>query len=129
MSQLIETSMKPNNWIVEGVFGSLVESYLPESDMLIWLNIDWATCKDRLLLRGSESHSHMGREQSELGLMKLISWASTYSSRLDDCSFHGHQDLFLKFNGLRFCFNNENSVAAFLEESSFHNVIALEYSQ
>lgn len=113
VSQLIENSFENHSWIVEGVFGSLAERYLPQSDLLIWLDMDWELCKQRLIQRGSESH-HMGREQSELGLRKLIDWASTYHTRNDDCSFQVHQAIFLRFNRLSFHLQHENDVVNFL---------------
>ncbi|MBM4263487.1 MAG: AAA family ATPase [Deltaproteobacteria bacterium] len=81
IEQRIAASKQPASWIVEGVFGELAAMYLDETEVLIWLDIDWQTCKARLEARGSESKRHMNREQSEKGLRDLIEWASHYYDR------------------------------------------------
>ncbi len=118
VSQLIEHSLAQQSWIVEGVFGALAAHYLPDADLLIWLDMEGELCEQRLRQRGSESQLHMGREQSELSLSKLINWASTYRDRRDDCSFHAHQAIFSNFTRLRFCLKNEREVDGFLTELS-----------
>jgi adenylate kinase family enzyme len=116
VSQLIALSLASHSWIVEGVFGSLAADYLHESELLIWLDMDWDLCERRLLLRGSESQQHMGRIQSEAGLKKLTNWASTYHSRNDDCSFQEHQAIFSRFNRLSFHLQHESDVDNFLAD-------------
>src|SRR5688572_27977737 len=64
VEQLIADSKQHPSWIVEGVFGELAERYRDEADLLLWLDLDWPTCRERLLARGSESKQHMGRKQS-----------------------------------------------------------------
>ena len=69
VDRLIEKSKRAPSWIIEGVFGELAERYFSAAEQLIWLDIEWAVCKSRLLARGSESKRHLGREQSEEYLM------------------------------------------------------------
>jgi adenylate kinase family enzyme len=96
---LIGQAKTGHAWIVEGVFGELAERFFDQADFLVWLDMDWTTCRERLIRRGSESKRHMAREQSEEGLRKLIEWASRYYDRNGLCSYVGHKDLFQRFHG------------------------------
>lgn len=97
--RLVEESRAAHSWIVEGVFGELAELYMDQSDLLVWLDIEWDICRKRLLERGSESKKHMSREQSAEGLRKLVEWASHYYDRSGFCSHSGHRELFDRFRG------------------------------
>jgi adenylate kinase family enzyme len=110
VDRLIEESKRTASWVVEGVFGELAERYFAEAELLIWLDIDWETCKTRLLARGSESKRHLGREQSEEGLKRLVDWASHYYDRGDLRSFVGHQSLMEKFPGKTLRLTSEEQV-------------------
>lgn len=110
VDRLIEESKRTASWVVEGVFGELAERYFAEAELLIWLDIDWETCKTRLLVRGSESKRHLGREQSEEGLKRLVDWASHYYDRRDLRSFVGHQSLMEKFPGKTLRLTSEEEV-------------------
>jgi adenylate kinase family enzyme len=110
VDRLIEESKRTASWVVEGVFGELAERYFAEAELLIWLDIDWETCKTRLLARGSESKRHLGREQSEEGLKRLVDWASHYYDRGDLRSFLGHRALMEKFSGKTLRLTSEDEV-------------------
>lgn len=99
-ARIAESKARPR-WVVEGVFGQLAARYLDVADALVWLDIPWKTCETRLRARGSESKAHMNRHQSELGLQKLLLWASAYTTRDGDCSQSGHRQLFESFTRLR----------------------------
>jgi len=127
VSFLVQQTKSADSWIVEGVFGELAERYLDEAAALIWLNLDWETCKRRLEMRGSESKAHMSRIQSEAGLVKLIEWASEYWVRGDSRSFHGHERIFENFNGFRVKLRSEEEVTRFV--NSVQQVIPADAAQ
>ena len=114
---LIQQSKESTSWIVEGVFGELAEKYLDTAELLVWLDIDWGTCKTRLEERGSESKVHLEREQSEEGLKKLLEWASHYTERQDLRSYNGHKSLYEKFTGNKIHLMSESDVNKFLENT------------
>lgn len=116
VEELIVTSKQSASWIAEGVFGELAARYLDEAELLIWLDIDWAICRERLQARGSESKRHMGREQSEKGSRDLIEWASRYDDRDDARSWRGHQILFDGFRGDRLQLKSPDAVREFLKD-------------
>ena len=115
---MINSSMDESPWIVEGVFGELAEHYIKNASCLIWLDIDWSICKDRLKKRGSESKKHMDREQSKEGLIKLIEWASHYYDRTDMRSHIGHTGLFSRFYGEKHIFQNEEDVNKYIKSAA-----------
>ena len=102
---------------VSGLFGELTEWYLAEAEALIWLDLGWPQCRQRLEQRGSESKQHMARAQSEAGLNRLIAWASNYYSRLDSRSFQGHLNLFIRHTGIRIRLRSEEEVNALIEDA------------
>jgi hypothetical protein len=60
MLSLVQKSKLNSAWIVEGVFGELAEEYLLEAEDLVWLDLDWPSCKARLERRGSGSKATWG---------------------------------------------------------------------
>ncbi len=97
VAERIAQNKRRPNWVVEGVFGDLAANYLDAADALVWLDLPWSVCAARLHQRGSQSKAHMDRAQSELGLEKLLFWASAYATREGDCSQAGHRLLFDSF--------------------------------
>jgi adenylate kinase family enzyme len=116
VASLIASARETSGWVVEGVFGELAAPFLPDAQILIWLDLDWAICEQRLRLRGSKSKAHMARPQSEAGLAKLLEWASTYQSRDDARSFSGHLALFNAFKGRKARIDTEAGADAYLSE-------------
>jgi adenylate kinase family enzyme len=116
VTRMIEESKSREKWIAEGVFGELAERFVDRAQCLIWLDIDWPTCRDRLVKRGSESKKHMGREESEQGLRNLVEWASQYYKRTNARSYEGHRKLMMSFQGQRVHLKSVADVTKLLEE-------------
>jgi adenylate kinase family enzyme len=81
------------NWIIEGVFGWLAEVALLRATNLIWLDLNWAVCREGLLTRG------MRRGMTTDDQEALIVWAEAYWTRTTPSSFGGHEQLFRTFSG------------------------------
>lgn len=113
-AKMIDEARNGESWIAEGVFGELAEKFMKRAQCFVWLDIDWPTCRDRLLKRGSESKFHMGREESEEGLRKLLEWASLYYKRKNARSYEGHKKLINDFHGEKIYLNSEPDVASFV---------------
>lgn len=110
------------SWVVEGVFGELAELYFDVADLLVWLDIDWLICKTRLEERGSKSKIHLGREQSEEGLRRLLEWGAHYYDRRGLCSFDGHKELMKRFSGKKLHLRSPNDVQIFIENAQQNDV-------
>lgn len=125
--QLIEQAKANPSWVVEGVFGELAERFSDQADFLVWLDMDWSTCRERLTKRGSESKKHMDRGQSEEGLRDLIEWASHYYDRTDLRSHDGHQALFQRFHGRKIYIQSEeqaNMIAEYAQQGTAADALA-----
>ena len=110
---LIETSKLTPSWVVEGIFGELAELYFPEAEVLIWLDLDWPSCKARV----EQRETNMAVSQSQAGLAKLLDWAAAYTTRSDKRSFAGHRDIFARFTGLRIRLHSEEASNAFINDA------------
>jgi adenylate kinase family enzyme len=100
----IKGKQKENSWIVEGVFGELAEAFLPRTELLIFLDMDWTTCHIGLMMRGSESSRQLATAKAEENFSKLLLWAEQYWTRTNSCSYSAHLQLFSNFAGLKFKF-------------------------
>ena len=101
VSLLIDNRCAEPEWVVEGVYADLASRFMPCALNLVWLDLPWVTCKQRLERRGSESKAHMNREQSAQGLLELIVWAEAYWSRQGSSGYSAHLALYEAFLGQR----------------------------
>jgi adenylate kinase family enzyme len=85
-------------WIVEGVFGELAKEFIPSADYLVWLDLDWETCSQSLLRRGSESSKQLDSKSAEESFHKLLKWAEEYWQREGLRSHQGHKLLYEQFS-------------------------------
>lgn len=86
-------------WILEGVFGDLIEPILHRCSYLIFLDKDWAECYSALLERGIQPERHASVEDAKRSFDTLVHWASQYWTRSNGRSFIGHSMLFERFPG------------------------------
>lgn len=87
--------------IVEGVYGELMETFLGEAELLIWLDLPWGACRTRLENRRSECV----RKFDERAFEKLLAYAGRYWQRDDGRSHAGHRRLLDGFSGARLASN------------------------
>ncbi|MBU2712991.1 AAA family ATPase [Zooshikella harenae] len=113
INYLINESKKELAWIVEGVFGELAKEYLDIADCLIWLDLEWNICKQRILNRARENAQEPYYKQTEQSLNALLQWAEQYYERRDLRSYLGHKKLFEMFDRNKYHFQSENSVNNF----------------
>ncbi|WP_234782732.1 AAA family ATPase, partial [Vibrio anguillarum] len=111
-SELVKLSMDPS-WIVEGVFGALIEELIPHADTLLFLDLNWAVCKASLLARGSESSKQLDVVEADKNFKELLTWASEYSIRTSKTSRQFHDYLFSNFSGTKVRFTSRLQVGSF----------------
>ena len=97
-------------WIVEGVFGALAARFLDRADCLIWLDVNWETCQQSLLQRGSEKAKQLDPEQAEASFQTLLVWAADYWERDSPNSYRGHQALYAAFPRSKLTLQNRQAV-------------------
>ena len=97
-----------SGWVIEGVFGSLIEVALPRATVLAWLDLSWDECRAGLLQRGP----HYGMDPSDSDALKA--WAGAHTDRLP-----GHAQLYNGFGGHKVCLRTRREVAAFSVDSLY----------
>ncbi|MGQ2918089.1 MULTISPECIES: AAA family ATPase [Rhizobium] len=90
---LVAQHASTSDWIIEGVYGWLVETALPRTKTLVWLDLPWTECREGLLRRGGQ-HGETESDQAA-----LLAWAGDYWTRTTSSSFAGHLQLYDSFEG------------------------------
>ncbi|NPE61243.1 hypothetical protein HLB27_09135 [Dickeya dadantii] len=75
-------------WIMEGVYGWLMQEVVQQATALIWLDIPVDECLNNIRQRG------LRRGGDEAALAELLRWAGEYRERQSNSSFSGHQRVF-----------------------------------
>ena len=89
-------------WVIEGVYGWLVEIALVRATALVWLDLSWDECREGLLQRGP----HYGMNPSDPDALQA--WAGAHWDRLA-----GHAQLYNGFGGHKVHLRTRREVAAF----------------
>jgi adenylate kinase family enzyme len=116
----VEQKIKGDPWIAEGVFGELVELFLPRTQTLIYLDVSWSVCDTSLKARGSESSRQLEPAKAEENFRNLLLWAEQYWKRTDLRSHTGHLRLFNNFTGLKFRFTMRAEVDEFIGQQKIN---------
>ena len=93
-------------WVIEGVYGWLIDAVTPRATALIWLDLPWADCKAGLLARGAS-----GVSPAEFD--NLLAWAEQYWTRQSPSSHAGHAKIFDAFKGEKTTITSRHELAAF----------------
>lgn len=89
--ELVTVATNAQTWILEGVYGWLVQPILSRATCLIWLDICWEECR-----RNLHSRQKVGLETESF--RNLLIWASEYETRQTSSSLAGHKTIFEEFN-------------------------------
>lgn len=94
-------------WIVEGVYGWLIEPIADKASFLVWLDLNWVDCHANLQARyGGKTECPSFRD--------LVAWAEDYWNRSSPSSFSGHKAIFESFAGPRARLRSRQDVVEFL---------------
>jgi hypothetical protein len=81
------------SWVIEGVFGWLVDEAVARATTLVWLDPPWSDCKAGLEARGPAA------SPSEAEYQALLLWAGQYWGRSTSSSHAGHRKIYEAFAG------------------------------
>jgi adenylate kinase family enzyme len=115
VARLIDAHRAETNWIVEGVYGDLAGEFIPDADVLLWLDFPWSACRRRIESRASAGDTYMGRKPTERSLRDLLNWAEAYYSRGGWCSLAAHLALFNNFSRRRYRLRTAKDVRDYLD--------------
>lgn len=102
-----DEAAKPR-WVIEGVYGWLVEAALPRATALIWLDLPWVECRAGLVARGPWPGV------DEAGFAEFLAWAEAYRERQNSTSLAGHTRIFAGFGGEKIRLDSRSAVEAFI---------------
>ena len=93
-------------WVIEGVYGWLIDTIISRATQLLWLDLPWPECEAGLLARGP-----LGVDDAEF--QALLAWARDYWVRQTPSSRQGHATIFDAFAGPKRALTSRADVAAF----------------
>lgn len=111
LGALVDAERRKQAWIVEGVYGELVEPFLASAEQLIWLDLPWSVCHTRIRAR----QMARGVPTKHEAFQALVAYAAAYWEREDGRSHAGHHRLFDAFVGDKLCFTSEDTVNAYVD--------------
>lgn len=115
----IQTDLKEiqnsGTWLVEGVFGHLLDVLMAFTDTLIYMDLPWEECKKNLLSRGSESSRQLDPKKAEKNFHALLEWAEAYETRDGKASKIYHDTLFESFSGDKYRICNRDDAEQLLK--------------
>ena len=105
--ELATAAARAQSWIVEGVFGWLVEPIVHRATLLIWLDFPWLDCDRNLRSR------HEGETDTQ-SFRELVVWARGYWERQTPSSYAGHKSIYESFEKSKIRLTSRNEVDEFL---------------
>lgn len=97
-------------WIVEGVYGWLIDVVLPRTTLLIFLDLPEDECIANVKARGKQ------RNESDQSFAELIDWVSQYRQRKNNWnSFETHLRLYDEFQNEKVRLRSRTEISDFLE--------------
>ena len=109
--RLVAEAAKGEAWVMEGIYGSILQQVLARVTRLIWLDLPDDACIANLMDRGQQGGGTA--EQFE----DLLSYTRGYRIRQNSLnSFEGHQRFFEAFVGKTAKLKSRAEIAALLEE-------------
>ncbi len=114
VNQELEILKESDDWVVEGVFGELIEKLIPVATEIIFLDFPWDECEKSLIARGSEGSKQLDKKQAEVNFTDLLNWASRYNERDSKNSYYFHNNLFERFEREKHRLATREEVSLFL---------------
>ncbi|MEZ0167466.1 AAA family ATPase [Microvirga sp. TS319] len=108
----VQIAREADYWIMEGVYGQLIQMALGRATTLIWLDLPEEECIANIRRRGIQGGGSQTRFQD------LLQWVAEYGTRTNWNSFKGHKWLFDGFSGPKALLRNRAKIADYLDRIS-----------
>jgi adenylate kinase family enzyme len=112
----LEKILNLDTWLVEGVFGHLVDGLIAFADTLVYIDLPWPECEKNLKDRGSESSKQLDPIEAEENFQTLLEWALVYDVRESKASKKYHDFLYKGFMGDKYKLYSRNEMDQLLEK-------------
>jgi len=108
--EMVTAAADGDRWIMEGVYGQLVNMVLRRATALIWLDLPEEACIANVTERGIQG----GETQTQfIGLLK---WVAEYRTRTNNWnSFEAHAKLYSAFPGAKWVLSDRGAVTLFAD--------------
>lgn len=93
-------------WVIEGVYGWIVNELVHRATALIWLCVDDENCVANI---GQRENKPVDDEL----LIAMLEWAGSYRNREDSSGFSAHLLLFEEFSGSKIKLMDQTEITAF----------------
>lgn len=108
--EMVKAAAAEDRWIMEGVYGQLVNLVLNRGTALIWIDLPEGACITNVKERGIQA----GETQTQfIGLLK---WVAEYRTRTNNWnSFDAHAQLYSAFPGTKWVLSDRAAVTLFAD--------------
>jgi adenylate kinase family enzyme len=111
----LNSLIKNKKWIIEGVYGSWIESAIKKADLVIWLDIPFRVLSWRIFKRHF-TRLNKKNPESFKDTLGLIKYARKYKIENHSSSYKSHKDL-LERNKIQFVIlKSRKEIEKFLKE-------------
>ncbi len=108
--EMVAAAAEKDRWIMEGVYGQLVNMVLKRVTALIWIDLPEEECSANVKARGIQGG---GTQTQFIGLIK---WVAEYRTRTNNWnSFEAHARLYSAFTGSKWLLSNRAAVTMFAD--------------
>jgi adenylate kinase family enzyme len=105
--QLIREAARADRWVIEGIYGSLINEIRSNATALVWLCVDEDECVRNIRQRG------IRRNGTTESFSALVDWAASYRYRQGPSSYGGHAIVFKEYNGEKIILRSRGAVTEF----------------
>lgn len=109
---IVDAEAHKDSWVVEGVYGELIEPFLLRAERLVWLDLSWEVAKARIVARQQQQHGSL----TSASFAALFEYAGAYWQRGDARSHAGHGRMFEAFGGVKHRLTSETAVNTFIAQ-------------
>lgn len=113
---LTRRAAEGERWVIEGIYGTLIDAAAPASTALVWLCPDDADCVANVCARGARGNADAA------AFDRLLAWTASYRSRSGSGSHAGHAARFDAYPGAKAILRSRAAVAAFVQRHSLPSV-------
>lgn len=107
---MVKTAAEGESWVMEGVYGQLVNMVLGRVTALIWIDLPEEACIANVKERGIQGG------ESETQFAGLLKWVAEYRIRKNNWnSFDAHAQLYSGFSGPKWLLQDREAVTRFTD--------------
>lgn len=114
--RLVDEAANGDAWIMEGIYGSVLQRVFARVTALIWLDLSVNECLSNLLHRGPTGGGASGQFDA------LLAYTRAYQDRQNLNSYAAHRRLFQEFGLEKYRFSSRSDCASFLSGVKVRNM-------